>query len=354
MIDTFTPAQQIAAERLAEQGDIPISRVPHSGAAEFHALKYAITPPDSASAFIVKGALKTYLGIDDLTEERIDNPTREDKERRQWFAQNASAYTGLESGAMSYGIGLPFYLERLGEVRQRIGSHEDQKSLLLGALTPDTIKEYELALAMTLPKSRAYVTDIEGVLTPKPNQFVYGSGVQLPFADNSFDTIHTNYLLHAFEAEGVDGLAAYQQLIDEIYRVLKPRGTAILVEGHLPNSLAERGLKPKHATRRLFKHTPSSSDVISWLEKAFGKYDAKFYERFPTFVDRTALYDYIHMTRGADTNIEILYRMGDVENNTNGAIGIQATKPIAIEESPGAISKVPIPLGPIPDPKPVS
>ncbi|MEA5578123.1 class I SAM-dependent methyltransferase [Anabaena sp. UHCC 0451] len=59
----------------------------------------------------------------------------------------------------------------------------------------------------------------------------------MPFADNSFDVVHTSAALHEMQPEQL------RKIMQEVYRVLKPGGVFTLVDFHPPtNSLFWPGL----------------------------------------------------------------------------------------------------------------
>ncbi|MDB9309966.1 class I SAM-dependent methyltransferase [Aphanizomenon sp. CS-733/32] len=52
----------------------------------------------------------------------------------------------------------------------------------------------------------------------------------MPFADNSFDVVHTSAALHEMQSEQL------RKIIQEVYRVLKPGGVFTLVDFHPPTN----------------------------------------------------------------------------------------------------------------------
>ncbi|MBD2297763.1 class I SAM-dependent methyltransferase [Nostoc sp. FACHB-190] len=52
----------------------------------------------------------------------------------------------------------------------------------------------------------------------------------MPFAENSFDVVHTSAALHEMHT------AQLRQILQEVYRVLKPGGVFTLVDFHAPNN----------------------------------------------------------------------------------------------------------------------
>jgi demethylmenaquinone methyltransferase/2-methoxy-6-polyprenyl-1,4-benzoquinol methylase len=61
-------------------------------------------------------------------------------------------------------------------------------------------------------------------------QYIEAFAENIPFADNSFDLVHTSAALHEMNPEQL------QQILNEIYRVLKPGGIFTLVDFHSPTN----------------------------------------------------------------------------------------------------------------------
>ena len=60
--------------------------------------------------------------------------------------------------------------------------------------------------------------------------FVEGFAEAMPFADASFDVVHTSMALHEMEPE------QRSQILQEVYRVLKPDGVFTLIDFHVPTN----------------------------------------------------------------------------------------------------------------------
>ena len=61
-------------------------------------------------------------------------------------------------------------------------------------------------------------------------KYVEAFAENMPFADNSFDLVHTSVALHEMNPEQL------QQILNEVYRVLKPGGIFTLVDFHSPTN----------------------------------------------------------------------------------------------------------------------
>jgi ubiquinone/menaquinone biosynthesis C-methylase UbiE len=60
--------------------------------------------------------------------------------------------------------------------------------------------------------------------------YVEAFAEKMPLADNSFDVVHTSAALHEMEPKQL------RQIIQEVYRVLKPGGVFTLVDFHAPTN----------------------------------------------------------------------------------------------------------------------
>lgn len=77
------------------------------------------------------------------------------------------------------------------------------------------------ASPLSLKRARKHVPEAE---------FVEGWAEKMPFADRTFDLVHTSVALHEMEAEQL------RQIFQEVDRVLKPGGTFAFVDFHQPTN----------------------------------------------------------------------------------------------------------------------
>ncbi|MCL1466433.1 class I SAM-dependent methyltransferase [Argonema galeatum] len=61
-------------------------------------------------------------------------------------------------------------------------------------------------------------------------QYTEAFAEDMPFADNSFDLVHTSVAMHEMQADRL------RQILKEVYRVLKPGGVFALVDFHAPTN----------------------------------------------------------------------------------------------------------------------
>jgi ubiquinone/menaquinone biosynthesis C-methylase UbiE len=65
-------------------------------------------------------------------------------------------------------------------------------------------------------------------------KFVKGWAEEMPFANEQFDVVHTSVALHEMRP------VQLWQILQEVYRVLKPGGVFVLVDFHLPSNFVYR------------------------------------------------------------------------------------------------------------------
>ncbi len=203
-----------------------------------------------------------------------------------------------EDSLFSYGIFAPTYLEELINYKNATNNSGDHKSLLIGALTTDTAQEYTGIVKSVFNKAETSIIDIDNHLKSVPG-FQTMNGLETSFQDNIFDTVHTNFLLYQlhnesfenYKKESEDRDNNFNKFFKEQYRILKPGGKLIMVEGNLyemlettdinlifkklSESISDAGFKnikikpPKQFTnsRDLFAFTRSSAGNQDIIDK---------------------------------------------------------------------------------------
>ena len=78
-----------------------------------------------------------------------------------------------------------------------------------------------VALDLTLDRVVATARKLDRILSNQENFCIQGEAEKLPFADNSFDIVYSNGVLHHTPRT--------QQAVEEVYRVLKPGGKAVIM-----------------------------------------------------------------------------------------------------------------------------
>ncbi len=164
---------------------------------------------------------------------KVDNG-RKWKEIIQSFIQSADLIDGGKPEGNSYGIFLPSYKAALEKQKENWGKKKDYKSLLIGSLTKETAIEYKATVSSIFPQAQTYFMDLEGEETRKTPDFILANGLSIPFRDNVFSSIHTNYLFHMLEGDNKpNDLRKIKRLLKESWRVLSVGGQLMMCEGNL-------------------------------------------------------------------------------------------------------------------------
>lgn len=97
----------------------------------------------------------------------------------------------------------------------------------------------------------------------KQVELIHGNAMDLPFEENSFDYVTIGF--------GLRNVPDYLQVLQEMYRVLKPGGKAVCLETSQPTAI---GFKQayyfyfKHIMPRLGKMLAKSYDEYAWLHES--------------------------------------------------------------------------------------
>lgn len=156
---------------------------------------------------------------------------------KQSYAQLFDRYLNNGYDRISYGVFIPSYVRELQTFKNNNPSN-NHHSLLIGAFTVDTVQEYQAAVQSVFPDAKSEVIDLNtrhlidsGMINVQTMD-----GLNTSFASNSFDTIHTNFLLYKLKEGQYNDVwkkKSIERLFTETYRLLKPSGKIILVEGNL-------------------------------------------------------------------------------------------------------------------------
>lgn len=227
-------------QALSQLCNLPVSKIDKYEVAHLYALESSDMPyPIRMLIANETGLLGKYIlpptkFLDIFTNDAThEEALRLFQERRARFHHYAESILHLAPQALSYGLQAPSYRAALLAYRKETKSGEAHKSLLIGALTIDTVQEYETVVHGVFPEAQTAIIDLEGVETKKGNNFSFASGLSTPFASNTFDTVHTNSILHHLEGALSDRKNRIQ-LFQEAYRILRPGGMLIMVEANLP------------------------------------------------------------------------------------------------------------------------
>ncbi|NMC36448.1 methyltransferase domain-containing protein [Candidatus Beckwithbacteria bacterium] len=175
---------------------------------------------------LINFLFRKYLGLDKL--ER----GREMQEKGTCLILGAELLLNTPVLSTTYGLFFPSYSELLQRYREENPVlPEGYSSLLVGAMSTNTIFEFQALNKAFFPNGHTYVIDLEGVTLGATDNFVLGDGYHLPYGVDSFSTIQTNYLLHSLREP--KNPEQHIKLFAEFYRVLKPGGCVLSVEGRL-------------------------------------------------------------------------------------------------------------------------
>ena len=188
-------------------------------------------------------SFKKYFQLDlnnrsNLSDEFI---VRRISERSQSLRQFVEILSEHRVKGISYGIFAPSYLHHLRSFKEELKTDNCQ-SLLVGALTVDTVIEYQAVVHSIFPKASTHIIDLGSDQTDIADNFVLGDALSFPYADNSFDLVQTNYLLHCMsgkdnlseaESSGWNFTAGQLSFLKEALRILKPGGRLLMAEGNL-------------------------------------------------------------------------------------------------------------------------
>lgn len=157
------------------------------------------------------------------------------REQKQTFSQLTEALLDLPPNSISYGLFARDYTEALLLQQDLFPSKESHTSVLVGATTQDEIKEYAATVRSIHPDARCYVTDSEGEDTANVDsnvaRFMKREATDLPFAPNSVDSVHTNFLLGNLPSQDKQAADTPQErFYKEAHRVLSDSGVLVMIE----------------------------------------------------------------------------------------------------------------------------
>jgi len=215
-------------------------------------------------------------GVDKRTAEEIS----------QIFFQASELIDGRSATSNSYGLYAPSYENALLSQKESWDESQEYRSLLVGALTSETAMEYTATVKNIFPQAKTHIIDIEGRETISAPGFIFGSGMELPFPNASFGSIHTNYLLNMIEGGDETDIQKIEQLLQESSRVLTKKGMLIMCEGKL-NAV----LKSNFAIGKKWE--------LAHLLKRYG-FEQISIKKGLKFENRQAMMGHFHSSHGED------------------------------------------------------
>jgi hypothetical protein len=213
------------------------------------------------------------------------------QQRKQAFSQQAEGLLSLNATTASYGMNMPAYLHALSDYKELVGETSLHTSLLLGVYTRDSLIEYTAAIRMMFPNSRPVAIDLLVKTRTEDDRALadlcLADGKMLPFANSSFDTIHTNFLFDFNPGKTPKAAVSNnerKQILGEMYRVLKPNGMLMLIERDTKKiPFEEFALELKQAGFAEVVREPtvrfySRRDLTRFLEAALTLEEMELYE----------------------------------------------------------------------------
>lgn len=157
----------------------------------------------------------------------------------QTFCQHYEQLTN-EHQYKSYGVSAPSYFTELLNYREKHSPEYPCQSLLIGAATINSVQEYLAVNHSVFRKSKNTVIDIDTHHLLGSPDCIQMNAFEMSFADESFDTIQTNYLIgnliHSMSSNQTisqlwpEKSKYYTLLTNGILKALKHGGQLIMVE----------------------------------------------------------------------------------------------------------------------------
>lgn len=214
------PKDEDIINRIAKQTDLPAGRVKKSDMSNLQKWFFSVERPPFPLRL-----------VDYVASSPIDV-----SETCQTISQSMEFFEGTFPLAMSYGLFMPSYQEALRDQKERRDEKsETHTSLLLGALTPDTVREYAIAVRDVYADAKCHVIDIKGGKTrgtlTEAVDFHLGSALDLPFEDGTIDSVQTNFLIDHIEDKTISTVKGrHMEVFREAHRVLNTEGELVMIE----------------------------------------------------------------------------------------------------------------------------
>lgn len=182
--------------------------------------------------------IRAQMFMDDVLPPQFGSKLASFEEKhRLWHA--IEGYLDLSPFFQSYGVCMPSYVLALKNYKAIHSSFDNHTSLLVGALTPETIQEYVTAVSYVFPHSLKHVVDnvdrSSKELTADIAQFscidARSASQMSSLGNETMDTVHTNNLMDQIGpiAQRSESYAR-SVVLSNCLQLLKPGGKMIMVE----------------------------------------------------------------------------------------------------------------------------
>jgi len=216
--DAGLPLDEISKQELEDLQNMRTGKLPESIQDE--------NPNYLALSKLQEGLTNKYAGI------YSGQSTKEKVRREIQLDQNLQTLFDLKPVDYSYGLFVDTYQEMM-RAHKREGT--GGRVLLTGALTGDTIREFNLTVRKMYPEAKTTAIDIEAamvgdVATKDGIQFAQSDVFHLPFGDEFFEEVHANALLDQL----IGGTNRIEENLTKVfislYRVLVSGGSFLSIE----------------------------------------------------------------------------------------------------------------------------
>ncbi len=252
-------------------------------------LKESRSPFDAADAMKLLFTMKMAF----------QNPNLGDREGQERAVRISFALEAIQDRTgfdVSYGTFAHCYLESLKDNPDRTNSSKSHRALLVGALSPITVREFGATVRAVYPDSENLILDPEGVQTVEEAKergidFLYASADKIPFSE-ALDSIHSSYLMTYISNGSFMGSADRIAFFAQAHQALKNDGILLMSE----SKHHDHGSLPK---RRVIKDLEKVGFGEVEIEEVGSICDRRALDRFYRGNSTEAVLDLPHEKKGS-------------------------------------------------------
>ena len=188
--------------------------------------QYTIDSQGKVSPVVFSRLVEKYIGEFTLRRRTVEKAAE--------LSNLAELLFDFDGRNITYGTFLPSYAQMLARLKAEKPA-DSHRALLVGALTPRTIREFSAAVHRQFPMASCMAVDISAEATarmdPSVATFQRADATNLPF-EEEFDSVHTNALFHKLESSqpGLTVDRMRDLFYQGAYRALQPGGRLVMVE----------------------------------------------------------------------------------------------------------------------------